>query len=271
MSYYRIILTFISGFFFVGCLHLRTEEIHTIKSIEEVDFSDIQQNTLVIFDVDETLIQPSDIYVLNENTSVAKVFREKMIFANPQVKNWDALMSIIILSAKRPLIESTVLSKIELLRKHHVPVIAFTGMNSGSLGSIKKLEEWRYNQLKTLGFEGDFKDKTIHFTEFNRHPVFYRGVLVSDLEEKGPVLGEFLDKMHLSPLKIIMFDDDAELLGSVQAECQKRHIAFQGYLYQGAKSKSWDEKLVQFQAEYLIKNRIWLNDTEVKEKIINID
>ena len=56
-------------------------------------------------------------------------------------------------------------------------------------------------------------------------------------------------------------------LQSVQKECDKRGIVFQGYQYQGAHSKSWNEALIQFQAEYLSKNKKWLNDDEVRQKL----
>ncbi|MBA3814482.1 MAG: DUF2608 domain-containing protein [Alphaproteobacteria bacterium] len=105
---------------------------------------------------------------------------------------------------------------------------------------------------------------------FNRNPVFYKGILSTDLEVKGPVLGAFLDQVKLKPHKIVMFDDDLPCLQSVQQECEKRGIAFHGYQYLGAHAKPWDEAIVQFQADYLIKHKKWLNNDEAKKKIKSI-
>ena len=147
-------------------------------------------------------------------------------------------------------------------------MIVCTGMNTGPYGSLPSLEEWRYSHLKSLGFQGSYGDLIFSLPNFKRNPVFYKGVLATDLESKGPVLGAFLDQVGLKPHKIVMFDDHLSDLQSVQKECEKRGIAFQGYQYQRAHSKPWDEALIQFQAEYLIKHKRWLNDEEVRHLMI---
>lgn len=118
-----------------------------------------------------------------------------------------------------------------------------------------------------MGFKGNFEDQVIRFESHKRHPVFYKGILATDLEEKGQTLSKLLDYLHLKTKHIVMFDDDLELLKSVQEECQKRRIRFQGYHYHGAKSKQWNEKLIQFQAAHLIKSGIWLSDAEAKKRM----
>src|SRR5688500_11436253 len=71
--------------------------IQPIHSFNEVDFSSFEPNTLVIFDVDETLIRPIDTYLLNEHTPQGEAFRKQLIQQHPEVKDWDTLSSIMLL------------------------------------------------------------------------------------------------------------------------------------------------------------------------------
>lgn len=248
----------------ISCEHSPVRDISPISSFSEVDFAEVPEHSLAIFDVDETLIQSIDAYLIKEHSDKGKRFKQKFISDNPTVKEWDALVSTMVLTAERPLIEPDIFNKISLLHKRNIPVIALSGMNTGRIGTIKNLEEWRYNHLRSLGFEGSFRKHIIPIKGFTRHPIFCKGILATDLEEKGPVLGKFLDAMHLNPSHIIMFDDDLDYLRSVKNECSKRHIPFQGYHYQGFKSKEWDEELIHFQAPYLVKNNVWLSDKDAK-------
>ncbi|MGE0206419.1 MAG: DUF2608 domain-containing protein [Candidatus Babeliales bacterium] len=238
------------------------KSITTIHSFNDVNFDTFTKNDLVIFDVDETLIQPKDAFVLNEQTPQADAFRKKLLQKYPTVtiKEWENIGSLLLLQAERPLLEPSVITKIDTLQKRGIPVIACTGMNTGTLGLVPSMEAWRYNHLKSLGFEGSFNKTELTFKTFKRKPVFYHGILAADTEPKGPVVGAFLDAMQLHPKKIIMFDDTLEFLESMQAECKKRGIAFQGYEYKGAHEKPWDEKLFEQQADYLIKHKTWRSD-----------
>lgn len=242
--------------------YYKSSAIQSIRSFGEVDFNAIKSKTLVIFDVDETLIQPTDIYVMNENSPHGEAFKKRLVAANPEIKNWDEIATILLLQAERPLIEPSVIDKINAIKRRGVDVIALTAMNTGPWAELPSMEHWRYEQLKSLGFEGSFESTEFKLKSFKKKPVFYKGILATDTEPKGLVLGEFLDTMHLHPKVIIMFDDSLEFLQQVQAETAKRNIKFYGYHYQRAVEKQWDEKLIEFQVNYLIKNHRWLGDKE---------
>lgn len=238
------------------------QHIRTIHSFDEVHFNEITTDALVIFDVDETLIQPTDAFLINEHTLQGEAFRQALLAKHPNIKNWDFLISVMLKEAQRPLIEPIIVQKIKELQKRHIPVIACTGMNVGPKGSYASLEDWRYTHLKSLGFEGSFNQLEFRLKGFKKNPGFYKGLLSTDLEWKGPVIGAFLDEMKLAPKIVIMFDDTLEELKSTQQECEKRGIVFQGYLYKGAKSKPWNQQLAQIQADYLITHQHWLSDEQ---------
>jgi len=261
---FKIIFTLLIIVGIGSCILKQQEHIKTITSFNEVDFKKISSDTLVIFDVDETLIQPEDVYLINENSQEAKKFKTKVLAQHPEIKDWNALFSIILLEAKRPLLEPYIVDNIQELKNRNIPVIALTAMNTGPLGTIPMLEDWRYNQLKSVGFEGSFENLIFPVSIAQGHPAFYKGILAADLQPKGPVLGAFLDYMKWKPKNIIMFDDSKQYLLTVLEECKKRGITFQGYQYKRAYTKAWDENLVQFQANYLIEHKKWLNDEQAK-------
>jgi hypothetical protein len=240
-------------------------DVSTIQSHSVVDLSRVNRETLVIYDVDETLIQPTDTYLVNEHTPEGKAFLAHFIKSQPKVNNWEELTSIILRDAHRPLIEPIVIYKIKQAKKLGAKVIALTSMNTGKVGFYERLEEWRYLHLKSIGFVGDFEDKVFNVSGFKRNPVFYKGILAADLEGKGDVLSSFLKIIELTPKYIIAIDDDKNALESIEKFCIDNHIIFKGYLYKGYKKTPWDSKLILFQAHYLIKKKEWLGDKAAKK------
>ncbi len=248
-----------------ACNHQQPTQIKTIQSFSEVNFDSITSGNLVIFDVDETLIQPIDTFLINEQTSQGQVFKQKLIRDYPILENDNNhIASIMLKEAQRPLLEPAVIHHINKLKNRGVFVIACTAMNTGPYGINNSLEEWRYNHLKSLGFEGSFNNTLLRLASLKCHPIFYKGLLATDLQPKGQIIGAFIDAVKLKPKAIIMIDDDYDYLLSVKHECEKRNINFQGYEYKGSKTLPWDEDLIQFQADYLLKYKKWLSDKEAK-------
>lgn len=261
----RVLMSAVAGG--IGCLLVYfswgNQAITTIDSYAKVNFVVIPDDALVIFDVDETLIQPQDRYVMHEHSQQAKKLQQELMrdYEGSGI-DWVYLQSLVVEQAKRPLIEPLVIPAIDALKARGIPVIACTYMNTGPLGVIDLLERWRYDQLQAVGFVGSYQDRVFAIPFPRGHPVFYRGIIASDLQEKGPVLGAWLDSMDFHPSVIIVFEDTMANLVSVQGECVKRGIAFQGYYYTGAHKKPWHEELARVQARYLIEHHQWLSDEQ---------
>lgn len=217
--------------------------------------------------MDETLIQPIDSYIANEHSDQARAFLKQLIQNHPEFTDWDSLSAILVRDAERPLIEPLVLQKIQILREKGVTVIALTSMNTGKVGFYDRLEIWRYNHLKSLGFVGDFNDHEIVLSELKGQPVFFKGMLAADLEDKGQVLDAFLQEVHFHPTNIIAIDDDIAALQSIENFCQSQNIPFKSYLYQGHRTIPWNQEVISFQADYLLKNKKWLSDKEASRKL----
>lgn len=251
----------------VGCHFWQsTNSIIAITSFHEVDFDAIQKDTLVIFDVDETLIHPSDAYMMNQNSKQSNIFHEKFFAEHPEVTDWHALNARIIQQAGRTLIEPEIITIVQQLQMRGIQVIACTNIiREAPFGNYASTLDWRYQHLTKLGFKGSFNDAIINLDQLERKPIFYKGILVTDLLDKGLIIGAFLEATHMHPKHIIMFDDRYNYLLSAQKECKKRGIAFTGYHYLGAFAVPWDEDLATFQLEYLIQHGIWLSDAQAQQ------
>lgn len=241
-----------------------SNSITSITSFHEVNFDALQKGALVVFDVDETLIQRSDAYLSNLNSEQADIFNATLFAKHPDLPN-DFVVRIL-QQADKVLIEPEIITIIERLLLRSIPVIACTNMiNEAPFGNYTSTLDWRYQQLKALGFQGSFSDTVINLDQFERKPVFYKGILVTDLEAKGLVIGAFLDVMHVQPKYIVMFDDRWDNLISAQEECKKRDIVFTGYHYLGTFAVPWDEDLATFQLEHFIRHGIWLSDAQAQQ------
>jgi len=250
--------------------------ILNIDSFEKVGFiiEESDENTLVIFDVDETLIQANDAGLQRKNSSSANEILEELKEKYPKLKTeeFDSyIRSIVMQQAIREIIEPYSVNFIKSLQEKGIKTIALTKMRTGSYGKLMS-EKWRADGLKKLGvnFDKAFNENLV-FNKFKAfhgsYPVFYQGILCTNNQSKGDVLGAFLDAIQFKPSKVIFFDDLEEQLISVAKEMERRKISFQGYRYLGGepKTKKLDVSLAKFQLNYLVENHRWLNDQDAKK------
>lgn len=211
--------------------------IRVINSFESVKFNAIQKRgskTLVLFDVDNTLL-----YMNHEEEDLQPfVDMYAKIAAARTVEEKLRLYGSLTTS-----IESDIYEDIFQLQKSGVPVIACTAMGTGSFIDPNHLhEEWRYEDLRYKGFVGNGGDVAFKLPLYStrngyRKPVFYKGLLVTDCANKGPILfdalGALIEKKVLSemPKEIILFDDQEYQIKSMQTSCREYDLAFTGYLY----------------------------------------
>ncbi len=267
-----LILIFISA-----CSNKKSQEIRTIKSFTECNFNNVEQKAIVVFDVDQVLIERS-----------CKVFWPKIEKENEQwlgqlydevfkkAKHDPFYYFSIMLKRDTPVvIEPVIVNIIRELQNHGITVLALTTTNTGSCFSIPSLPIWRFNKLKEVGI--DFSKARIPNMEFSelptkstdddgKYPVFYNGILYTSDSSKGDVLTAFLEHAKLKPTRVIFFDDKRSNLESVSQAMHKLGIPFTGYEYQGAlyMPGELNKDIAHYQLHHLIDNEEWLTEDEVK-------
>jgi hypothetical protein len=234
------------------------EGVTMINSFNEYNFAKLTPHDLVVFDVDETLIQPTDAYLIHRNTARGKLFLWLFGLYNQDFNKKD-YNEIRFKQGNRILIEPSIITIIQNLQANHIPVIGCTAMKSGIVKTLV-IEQWRHEDLKSLGFQGSWSDQVMTFDSLPGKQIFYKGCIFTDLYQKGPALEAFLNAVSFVPKRIIFFDDCIDYLESVRTMCHSNSLAFEGYLYQGCKSKPWNTQLALYQLSYLTKHKIWLSD-----------
>lgn len=256
--------------FFSFSFHLSAKIIEAIylEQIQE-SFHQLDDQSLVIWDVDHTLIFPSDSVLRPGNEAIAKELRQLYIGEKSREK-WIKIISQVLSKASYQCVDPQLPSLIASLHKKNIPTMAFTAMRTGSYGIIHSMENWRINQLKCLGI--DFSHFFPQHSELTwqepafkyGHPTFKAGILCSDHLPKGPVLKTFLKFIHLKPTQVVFIDDTLACLVSVENIMNELNVPFIGIHYQATKQmqSSINIEIAHYQYLILAEKGIWLTDAE---------
>lgn len=254
------------------CFTQLYSNIVSIQSFKEIylELDKADQDTLVIFDVDDVLITYKDVILRPSGSH----FRPTS-WKNIDQKECIFLISIMINEAQPMLIESSIPWFIKKLQTKGAKTMALTSARTGKFGVIENAEDWRLKILKQ--FDMDFshafpKNPLIYFDQVKNesdYPLFKNGILFLGDEKntKGDLLVQFLEKMQYKPKKVIFIDDKMPHLISVETALNEAKISFQGYQYKGVEqlSEEFDEQIAEIQFKYLQKNHKWLSDSEAKK------
>ncbi len=236
------------------------------------------KNTLVLFDVDETLIIPADVALRSatkqhfthwlENT-LATIFNDAPHTYDYYFDFWDV--------SPHPwmVIEPMIIDMIASLQKRGVTVLALTFARSGAVGHlIPSYPEYRSGVLQSLDI--DFNKANIPDVTFNQlpklhdsYPLLHKGILYTNHVSKGDVLGAFLDYLQWKPNHIIFFDDTLKRIKEVAQEACARGIPYTGYHYFGADHVpgELDKEVATHQFKHLLEHEEWISDAQAREAL----
>ncbi len=248
--------------------------IRRIDSYNQVAdmLKNIGTDTLVLFDVDDTLIIPADIAMRSKTKEEHQQWLKNTIdtiFKNAPhpISYYEGLADYS--THHSLLVEPIVADIITSLQNRGITVLALTAAWTGSFGSIPFFPQFRLEQLQKLGI--DFSKAHIPDAIFKQlperegtYPMLYQGMLCANLQDKGLVLGAFLDYMKWKPSHIIFFEDSYKRVKQVVEEMCKRNIPCTGYQYFGFEHVpgELDKELTIFQFKYLLDHERWLNDED---------
>jgi hypothetical protein len=244
------------------------------KIIEQT-LQSVDTDTLVIFDVDDVLMHPSDQILKSKNTDACKVLVKKLKQQVGKDKIQE-VTSIILLTRKNSPVDPRMISVIENLQKSGIKVLALTNCATGKFGLIPNTENWRIAELHKHGYYFDkswsnLKDinlKSLIKVTNDANPIYKAGIVfVDQTGEKGPVLDAFLKYSATKPKKIIFIDDKSKNLVSVEEFSKQHNIEFVGIEY--TKTLEVDGVLNSYiaalQFDILEKERKWVSDDEAAE------
>ncbi len=255
--------------------HALFAEITTVYSFAEAKakLDKAGEDTLVIFDVDDVLITPKDMVCRPRGMPYTKTYWDETEYDSHEMNHF---ISIVITTTEMHLIEPSVPSLIEKLKKQKAKVIALTAARTGKFGRIEKMEDWRIDELKNLSidFSGAFPSSEVILFDDSKtieYSLFKKGILFlgSEDQTKGDLLVRFLGKIGWKPKEILFFDDKRRNLVSTEDALKEKNIVFHGYLYKGEERVpgTVDEEVAKLQFDHLRKEYKWLSDTEAKKRL----
>ncbi len=298
-------MTIVPGYMFIPGAAMITEEaavaklvVPVVSKIEDIDtlsdprvldtFRTADEDTLVVFDIDGTLTDDPDggrclhhyFWKPEDATKedVAFIAEAKARYEEYKKAKGvgvvdDLRESSGLLKGNDLLIEPGTTDRlIRALQKRGVRVIAETAMPAGVFGVIPSTRILRFEKLQKVGidFSSAFPQEQIVFDRLNSelgdYPMFYKGILLTNgKNDKGPVLGEFLDRIGWRPSKVLFFDDRRTHVESVGLEMGKRRIPYQGYWYRAAEKlplAKFDRGIGQVQLQYILEHDEFLTAEE---------
>jgi hypothetical protein len=258
-------------FIFINIFIFAQADIKKIESFEESieTLNQADKNSLVIFDIDNTLIMPEDC-AFHDPSPIFDTINKHFPDQNDEehIKRCKP-----VIECKQILIQDIIVQIIKDLQNRAVRTMALTNLSSldSDIWDWKRL---RYSQLNKLNinFNNSFEKKYIILENLvgddDGHPIFYEGILATNRVNKGIVLVEFLKKIGWIPKRIIFFDDSLANILSVEEELRKLNpeIEFHGYHYIKADliDFSIDKDIFNSQVNYLIKYSCWVSPLQMQ-------
>ncbi|MDR2781063.1 MAG: DUF2608 domain-containing protein [Holosporaceae bacterium] len=131
-----------------------TTEIITTDKIEdiEIEFAKADNETLVIFDYDDVLLEPVDIALLSVNKNVSrKIAADLMTYQNISKDQMIIALSVLTGNMKTRLVHEKWPLLITVLQSRGIKTVLLTSCGAGRQGVIEKVENVRRNHLLNVG------------------------------------------------------------------------------------------------------------------------
>lgn len=228
-------------------------------TVIEREAHQLDNNSLILFDVDATLIVPNDVLLKPKG----KGLFEQLIAGYTD----RDLFREIRMQAPHSLLDERSIDLIQYLQHNKIPVIAFTAAPS-KIHGVEEIGAWRVDELKQHGFDFSLAFPNLTFIELPKNPsqqhlpLFKSGVLYSSFHSKGDILIMFLQKIGFKPTKVVFVDDELKHVESVVAALDQENIPCVGIHYTAANKAPCElnEELSVFQIHYFVEHDVWLSD-----------
>lgn len=248
----------------------KNQTIQHYDSIEQFlpVFDQVTSKTMVVFDLDDTLITKTD----KSLRPPANYVRTGYYFRLVQRYSFDHilhLVSIVEEFCQPELVSPLWPQVIQSLQSKTPLVIAHTAAPPKQLGLFDFFPAVRERLLKT--FDIDFSSAREQFpdaelTQLNHipdvSPVMHAGMLFSENYSKGEALVVLLKHYDIKPELVIFVDDQLNNLKQTEKELAKLGIPFVGIHYEEKSlfEDTFDADIAEIQFYNLVEHEKWLDD-----------
>lgn len=238
-------------------------QIIETKNIFDIE-KHIDKETLVVYDLDNTLIEPvqqlgSDQWFYHRWEALHKELACKDKSLRKALSEWMAIQSFTGVKEVQP-------GSAKLIRGQQEKKIPLMGLTTRDIF----LATCTLGQLESL--EIDLSKTAPHLSEVyflndgDKSVVFKQGVLFTSNSHKGKAFMRFLHEANFHPKKVVFINDKESHLAQVAESCKLASIPFIGlrYGFLDEKVASFDKAIAEVQSGHF---GLILSDEEAREKI----
>ncbi len=226
---------------------------HVIETTDMAHVLDyVSEGTLVVFDLDNTLIETS------QHLGSDEWFSHRLKHLLTKGHNIDEALRMVmphyVAIQKKTSVRYVDPAIPQILHKMHQPGVQLIALTKRD----PELAERTLEQLASLHIDFSATSEISGSILFpDHHNSIYRNgiIFVAQQEEKGPVFKAFLSNIDTLPKQIILIDDKMAHIQSVATALESLHIPFIGVRYGGADQKvsGFDPQIADIQWEYFEK------------------
>jgi len=228
-------------------------ETHQIEDILSHVGEKLEADTLLIFDLDNTLIEPHQLLGSDQwfehhfKQQQAAFGKENSAALTKTVQDYDAVH----LRSEVRLIDPKTQLLFQQLKQLGIKMLGLTSRGTA-------LKEATDRQLSSVGlsFRSSWLERVQHYVLKNsKRGSAVDGIVLTGGGHKGNCLIEYLDHLKFKPSRVIFIDDKPHHLDHVKTVLEARQIPFTGirYGFLDEKVKSFDPTITEIQLEYLSK------------------
>lgn len=254
-----------------------------LSTINEANANDVQHNiittndievicqclkqydhkAIVFLDIDDTIITPkSNIF---RATSPYRHLIDEIKINRDNIPNFDEIISSWRLSREVILVSEQWPNLIEETKKMGICVYALTQKDSGRSGFMESIEEWGYQELKSLGIELTSKfneqETIVLLVGGPTTPAtFHKGIFTTGGFGKDVVVKKILEVVN--PNIVIVIDDRSDHVQKVGKICEDNNVSYLGIIFRGVDLFEGipNPEVAEYQKRHLIENGEWLED-----------
>ncbi|HEY2810962.1 MAG TPA: DUF2608 domain-containing protein [Rhabdochlamydiaceae bacterium] len=231
---------------FVTCIssYLRSEVLE-LQHFREID-AHITPETLIVLDIDDTLLIPSQMLGCDEwfRYRIEKYSKAGMNASSALEKSlaeWESVRHI----TRMEIVEPQTDAIVRALQEQGYSIMGLT--TQGLALATLTVQQLRANNIDLL-HTAPCKDD--HYFMLSGHGVLLRqGILFASGKHKGEVLFTMLDKIGLSPKRIAFINDKAAHLYEMEKTALERNVSFVGlrYAYSDARKAAFRPEIAELQ------------------------
>ena len=247
------------------------------------------QQHIVLLDVDDTLITPkANVFRYKDHNDQDNPYQkliDEMKDNKNSLPNYAEIISHWRTKRQSILVHSEWPNLIQHMKKN-TTVFALTQMDTGNIGNISSMEEWRYNELLQMEIEFSKDNSSDNSSNQNRvlledhrgYAAFFEGIAMTGPFTKVETLDKLLqnnpyltqEKQNLAQInsmqapKIIFVDDREDHVQDIGEWARAKNIEYLGIIFRGVETirGNIQDEIVQIQKDYLLNKCIWLEDEE---------